>query len=100
MGKTLVKVEGQAEPKTEPEPGCTIIALVLLVLMFLTQTNLLEPSCFSTTLRLGSGSTPRTRTRTSSEVLIVQTLMMESKTSADVTHVCNNTGCSIKKEKK
>ena len=39
------------EGKTEPEPECTKIALILsLALLWFTQTNLLEPSNLRTTL--------------------------------------------------
>ena len=56
-----------------------VLPRVLFASLWPTQTKLSEPSCYSTTIRFSSGSTPRTRTRTSAEVWIVQTLLVGSK---------------------
>ena len=53
-----------------------VLPRVLFASMWTTQTKLSEPSCYSTTIKFGSGSTPRTRTRTSAQVRIVQTLLL------------------------
>ena len=53
-----------------------VLPRVLFASLWPTQTKLTEQSCYSTTIRFGSGSTPRTRTRTSAELRIVQTLLV------------------------